>query len=54
MSNWSDTQITAKGRALDAKVTAGATTLVFTKMQLGSGIVVKALKKALKASPAQP
>ena len=39
MSNWSDTQITAKGRALDAKVTAGATTLVFTKMQLGSGIV---------------
>ncbi len=39
MSNWSDIQITAKGRALDAKVTAGATTLVFTKMQLGSGIV---------------
>ena len=39
MSNWSDTQIIAKGRALDAKVTAGATTLVFTKMQLGSGIV---------------
>lgn len=39
MSNWTETQITAKGRALDAKVTAGTTSLQFTKMKLGSGNV---------------
>ena len=37
MSNWSNTQLTAKGQALDAKVTAGLATLTFTKMKLGSG-----------------
>ena len=37
MSNWSETQLTAKGRALDAKVTAGLTTLTFTRMKIGSG-----------------
>lgn len=37
MSNWSNTQLTDKGRALDAKVTAGLATLTFTKMKLGSG-----------------
>lgn len=39
MSNWSETQLTAKGRALDAKVTAGLTTLTFTRMKIGSGNV---------------
>lgn len=39
MSNWSSTQLTAKGQALEAKVTAGLTDLVFTKMKLGSGTV---------------
>lgn len=38
MSNWSATQLTDKGRALDAKVTAGMASLTFTKMKLGSGI----------------
>lgn len=37
MSNWSSTQLTDLGRALDAKVTAGTTQLSFTKMKLGSG-----------------
>ena len=37
MSNWSSTQLTDLGRALDAKVTAGTTLLSFTKMKLGSG-----------------
>ncbi len=37
MSNWSSTQLTDFGRALDAKVTAGTTLLSFTKMKLGSG-----------------
>ncbi len=37
MSNWSATQLTNKGRALDAKVTAGTASLNFTKMKLGSG-----------------
>ncbi len=37
MSNWSATQLTDKGRALDAKVTAGTASLNFTKMKLGSG-----------------
>ena len=37
MSNWSSTQLTSLGQALEAKVTAGTTTLVFTKMELGSG-----------------
>ena len=40
MSNWSETQLTAKGRALDAKVTAGLTTLTFTRMKIGSGNVI--------------
>lgn len=37
MSNWSATQLTDKGRALDAKVTAGTASLNFTKMKLGDG-----------------
>lgn len=37
MSNWSSSQLTSLGQALEAKVTAGTTTLVFTKMKLGSG-----------------
>lgn len=37
MSNWSSTQLTDKGRILDAKVTAGTASLTFTKMKLGSG-----------------
>ena len=42
MSNWSATQLTDAGRALDAKVTGGLTTLSFTKMKLGSGATTAA------------
>lgn len=39
MPNWSGGILTTRGQALQAKVDAGQTTLTFTKMKIGSGVL---------------
>ncbi len=39
MPNWSGSMLTTKGQALQAKVDAGQTSLILTKMKIGSGVL---------------